>query len=99
MDQKVAIEVENLCKTYGKGNQAVEAVKGISLMIARSEVFGFLGPNGADKTTSLRIMVGLSESTSGTVKILGKDPKDRKTADELKKKSASFPRKFPFTVT
>ena len=71
---------------YGKGESAVEAVRGISLTIFKGELFGFLGPNGAGKTTSLRIMVGLLEQTKGEVQILGMTPKERRARNELKSK-------------
>ena len=86
-----AIEVLDIHKTYGKGESAVEAVKGISLTIYKGELFGFLGPNGAGKTTSLRIMVGLLEQTKGEVQILGMTPKDRHTRKELKSKIGIIP--------
>ena len=70
-----AIEVNDLEKIFGKGNQKVHAVKGITLSINQGELFGFLGPNGAGKTTSLKMMIGLLEPTHGNVNILGKDPK------------------------
>ncbi len=80
----VAIEVTDLAKTFGKGENKVEAVKGISLEIRKGEIFGFLGPNGAGKTTSLRMMVGLLEPDAGTVKIFGMDPKNRGSQQKIK---------------
>lgn len=86
-----AIEVVNIHKTYGKGDSAVDAVRGISLIINKGELFGFLGPNGAGKTTSLRIMVGLLEQTEGEIQILGITPNDRHARDELKSKIGIIP--------
>ncbi|MFX0124839.1 MAG: ATP-binding cassette domain-containing protein [Candidatus Hodarchaeota archaeon] len=86
-----AIEVVDIHKTYGKGESAVEAVRGISLTIYKGELFGFLGPNGAGKTTSLRVMVGLLEQTKGEVQILGMTPKDRHARKELKSKIGIIP--------
>lgn len=85
----IAIEVTNLSKTFGKGENKVEAVKGISLKIRKGEIFGFLGPNGAGKTTSIRMIVGLLQSDSGEVLIEGKNPKDHK--DEIKRKIGIIP--------
>ncbi|MFX1284132.1 MAG: ABC transporter ATP-binding protein [Promethearchaeota archaeon] len=82
---EIAIEVNNLTKTFGKGEQRVEAVKGISLSVKKGEIFGFLGPNGAGKTTSLRMIVGLLKPDEGVVKIFGMDPKDGKNSKTLKK--------------
>jgi ABC-2 type transport system ATP-binding protein len=64
------IEATDLTKRYG---EAV-AVDGISFAIQRAEIFGLLGPNGAGKTTTILMMLGLTEVTSGTVRVLGHDP-------------------------
>jgi ABC-2 type transport system ATP-binding protein len=64
------IEATDLTKRYG---DAV-AVDNISFQIQRAEIFGLLGPNGAGKTTTILMMLGLTEVTSGTVRVLGHDP-------------------------
>ena len=64
------IEARNLTKRYGRAT----AVDSISFDIARGEIFGLLGPNGAGKTTTILMMLGLTEVTSGTVRVLGHDP-------------------------
>ena len=64
------IEARDLTKRYGRAT----AVDGISFDIARGEIFGLLGPNGAGKTTTILMMLGLTEITSGTVRVLGHDP-------------------------
>ena len=64
------IETHSLTKRFGE----LTAVDGISLNCRAGEVYGFLGPNGAGKTTTLRMILGLIKPTSGTVKILGKEP-------------------------
>jgi ABC-2 type transport system ATP-binding protein len=64
------IEAHQLTKRYG---QSV-AVNGISFAVERGEIFGLLGPNGAGKTTTILMMLGLTEVTSGTVRVLGRDP-------------------------
>ncbi len=89
-----AIEVKGLKKTFGKGEQEVEAVKSISLSVNKGEIFGFLGPNGAGKTTSLRMMVGLLLPDEGTVTIFGKNPKDRKYQKDLKKLFGIIPQEI-----
>ncbi len=90
----VAIEVTELVKTFGKGENRVEAVKGITLEIRKGEIFGFLGPNGAGKTTSLRMMVGLLEPDAGTVKIFGLNPKDRASQQKIKKLLGIIPQEI-----
>jgi len=64
------IEAEDLTKIYG--TQA--AVNHLTLQIDEGEVFGFLGPNGAGKTTTLLMVLGLTEPTSGKVRVCGFDP-------------------------
>jgi ABC-2 type transport system ATP-binding protein len=64
------IETEDLTKRYG----AQTAVDRLSLQIREGEVFGFLGPNGAGKTTTLLMFLGLTEPTSGKVRVCGVDP-------------------------
>lgn len=63
-----AINIENLKKSYdGKMN----ALNNISLSIPKGEIFGFLGPNGSGKTTTVRILNGILSATSGHAEILG----------------------------
>jgi drug efflux transport system ATP-binding protein len=64
-----AIKIENLKKSYGD----VEAVKGISLEITKGEMFGLVGPDGAGKTTTIRILCGLVMPDSGSAYLLNKD--------------------------
>jgi len=64
------IEAKGLTKRYGDA----KAVDGVSFSIARGEIFGLLGPNGAGKTTPILMMLGLSDISDGTVRVLGHDP-------------------------
>lgn len=70
MQEKV-IEVQNLTKKFGE----FTAVDHISFDVFRGEIFGFLGANGAGKTTAMRILCGLLESSSGSAKVAGYDLK------------------------
>ena len=70
MERQIVIEAEGLTKKYG--HQV--AVNDLNLQIREGEVFGFLGPNGAGKTTTLLMFLGLTEPTSGKVKVIGFDP-------------------------
>jgi ABC-2 type transport system ATP-binding protein len=65
-----AIEARGLTKSYG----SIKAVDGIDLVVERGHIYGLLGPNGAGKTTTILMLLGLTESTSGTVSVLGHDP-------------------------
>ena len=64
------IEARGLTKVYGS-HRAVDA---IDFSIRRGEIFGLLGPNGAGKTTTILMMLGLTETSGGSVDVLGFDP-------------------------
>ena len=64
-----AIEAHGLTKRYG----TLTAVNNLDLSIPQGAIFGFLGPNGSGKTTTIRMLLGLVAPTSGTARILGHD--------------------------
>ena len=70
MEEQLIIETEELTKVY----DSQTAVDHLTLKIQKGEVFGFLGPNGAGKTTTLLMFLGLTEPTSGKVRVCGFDP-------------------------
>jgi len=71
-----AIETRGLSKVFGKQN----AVDGIDLAVPRGSVFGFLGPNGSGKTTTIRMLLGLAAASSGEIRLLdGVMPKEART--------------------
>jgi ABC-type multidrug transport system ATPase subunit len=72
-DGVLAIESRALTKVFG----SQRAVDSIDLAVPRGSVFGFLGPNGSGKTTSIRMMLGLVQATSGDVRVLGEPMPDR----------------------
>ena len=63
------IKVEKLTKRFGN----FTAVDGISFTVKRGEIFGFLGANGAGKTTAMRMLCGLSKPTTGCASVAGYD--------------------------
>lgn len=79
------IKVENLTKNYGK----TLAVNDISFEIRDGEILGFLGPNGSGKTTTINMIVGLLDATSGNIEIDGMDIFQNPV--EAKKKIAFLP--------
>ena len=65
------IEVSDLTKRYGDR----AAVDGVSFSVEEGEIFGILGPNGAGKTTTVETIAGLRTPDSGTIRVLGLDPR------------------------
>ena len=64
-----AIEVNNLSKHF----KNIKAVDNIDFSVSKGEVFGFLGPNGVGKTTTIRMLTGVLKPTMGNIKIFNKD--------------------------
>ena len=70
MSDDNVIEARGLLKLYG----SARAVDAIDLSIRKGEIFGLLGPNGAGKTTTILMMLGLTETSGGSVDVLGFNP-------------------------
>jgi len=64
------IALDRVVKRYG----TTTALRGLSLSVARGEMFGLIGPDGAGKTTAIRLMCGLLKADSGAIRVLGLDP-------------------------
>lgn len=82
------IEVENLVKKFG----SFTAVDHITFSVEEGEIFGFLGANGAGKTTAMRMLCGLSKPTSGTGNVAGFDI--RKNPEQVKRNIGYMSQKF-----
>ncbi len=65
--------VENATKTYTRGSEGVEVLRGCNVQILPGEYVGLIGPSGSGKTTLLNLIGGLDQPTSGRVVIAGKD--------------------------
>ena len=70
MSEKIALMAQGLTKSYGR----VRALRGIDPEVRRGEIFGYLGPNEAGKTTTMRCLLDLIRPDGGTVRVLGIDP-------------------------
>ena len=74
-----AVSLVNVVKRYG----ATEALSSLSLDVRQGEMFGLIGPDGAGKTTAIRLMCGLLHPDSGQLRVLGLDPaRDHRTVTE-----------------
>ncbi len=71
MSGETILEIKGLSKSFGKK----EILKDINLTVNGGEVFGFLGPNGSGKTTTIKLMLGLLNYGSGSIKICGSEVK------------------------
>ena len=83
-----AIETNALAKSYA----AKTALRDLSITVGRGEIFGFLGANGAGKTTAIKLLLGLSRPTSGTARLLGAPLGDR----EARRKIGYLPELFRY---
>lgn len=81
---EIAIHTENLTRNF----ESVRAVDNLSIDVPRGIVFGFLGPNGSGKTTTMRLLLGLLEPTSGSARVLGYDT--RTQSDEIREHTGSL---------
>lgn len=84
----VVVEARDLSKRFG----AFQAVDRVSFEVARGEIFGFLGSNGAGKTTVIRILCGLLAPTSGSARVLGIDVAAE--PDEVKRRIGYMSQRF-----
>ncbi|HHV50931.1 MAG TPA: ABC transporter ATP-binding protein [Clostridiales bacterium] len=67
------LRVENLSKTYGKGENAVKALDGVSFTVEKGEFIAVIGPSGSGKSTLLHILGGVDKPTGGKVYLDGQD--------------------------
>ncbi|NMB83454.1 MAG: ABC transporter ATP-binding protein [Ignavibacteria bacterium] len=88
MENKIVIKTDKLTKSFGK----FTAVNRITLDVSRGEIFGFLGANGAGKTTAMKMLIGILKPTSGSATIAGFDI--YKQTEQIKKNIGYMSQKF-----
>jgi ABC-2 type transport system ATP-binding protein len=79
---ELIIETKNLKKIYG----GMAAVDGIDLAVERGSIHGFLGRNGSGKTTTIKMLLGLTHPTSGEARVFGLSPEDRKEGVSIRRR-------------
>lgn len=89
------LEVKQLRKIYGD----VEAVRGISFSISPGEIVGLLGPNGAGKTTTTSMILGVLESSAGSIEIAGMDIRRERTRALAETNFAAIYAQLPGNLT
>lgn len=83
-------QITNLCKTFK--SPAITAIDGLTLSLPKGEVIGLVGPDGAGKTTLIRLLLGLLVPSSGKISVLGLNPATH--THELHQKIGYMPQKF-----
>ncbi|WP_316186154.1 ABC transporter ATP-binding protein, partial [Bradyrhizobium sp. SZCCHNR31011] len=87
-DDGIAIDVHGLTKSFG----GREVVHDLSMRVKRGSIYGFLGPNGSGKTTTIRMLCGLLTPDSGEGRCLGFDI--RRDADRIKRRVGYMTQRF-----
>ncbi|MEM9645647.1 MAG: ABC transporter ATP-binding protein, partial [Planctomycetota bacterium] len=83
----LAIETHGLTRNF----DSVRAVTSVDLAVERGSLYGFLGPNGAGKSTTIKMLTGILVPSSGTIRLLGKDPWNRVEALQIKQQTGVVP--------
>ena len=84
MAHELVVETQSLTKHYG----AIAAVRELSLAVERQRITGFLGRNGAGKSTTIKMLLGMIRPTSGTGRVLGFDIADPVQSVEIRRRIA-----------
>lgn len=92
MNTEPVIKVKNLVKKFGN----FIANDHLTFDVYKGEIFGFLGANGAGKTTALKILCGLSRPTSGEINVAGFDVYTQ--TEQIKKNIGYMSQRFHFTM-
>src|SRR3989344_5625534 len=95
MTSKNVLEIKNLNRDFG----AVKAVNDVSFNVGEGEVVGLFGPNGAGKTTTINMILGVLESDSGSVEILGLNNKTHRSMAAEKMNFAAVYAHIPGNLT
>ena len=88
----IATDLNKTFKTEQKGLNDVQALQGINMQIKAGQLTALVGPDGAGKTTFLRLIAGLYEPTTGSLKVLGMDV--AKDPQSVQDRISYMPQKF-----
>src|SRR3546814_9107213 len=101
-----ALSIEQLDVRFGKGDEAVHAVRDLSLAVRRGESFGLFGASGSGKSTVLRAVAGLARDWTGRIAVEGPALGPKLAADfyqtvqmEFQAPSVSLPPRHPFDIS
>lgn len=73
MQDSPIVKTNGLTKRFGKASKQIVAVDDLSIEVRRGNIFGFLGPNGSGKTTTIGLLLGLVRPTFGSIELFGQD--------------------------
>jgi len=73
MQDSPIVKTEGLTKCFGMASREILAVDDLSIEVRRGSIFGFLGPNGSGKTTTIGLLLGLIRPTSGSIELFGRE--------------------------
>ncbi len=79
IESKPVIEVKDLVVDYGRGKKTQRAVKGITFEVREGECIGFIGANGAGKSTTMKTLMGFLFPSSGSATLFGRDARDKES--------------------
>src|SRR5258708_20530369 len=91
MTNEAVILTHELTKSYGNA----EAVRGLNLSVGRNSITAFLGRNGAGKSTTIKMLLGMIRPTAGSGTILGKQMTNAEENRELRRRVGYFPQSKP----
>ncbi len=91
---KTVIQIKNMCFSYGSHT----ILEDVNVSIKEKEMVGIVGPNGGGKTTLLRLMLGLLQPDSGTIKVIGKNPEQASSRVGYVPQHREFDPLFPVSV-
>ena len=83
-NQGAVVVAEDVTRRYGAGDTAVDALRGVSLEVAKGQLTAVMGPSGSGKSTLMHILAGLDKPTSGTVSVSGTEITKLKDSDLTK---------------
>lgn len=94
MSARPIIEADKLCYSYG----GPPVLKDVNLVVAAGEFLGLVGPNGGGKSTLLKLVLGLLEPGSGSLKVFGRPPREGRARIGYVPQHSRFDRSFPISV-
>ncbi len=94
MQDEVVVKTNGLTKRFGSARRNITAVDNLNIEVKKGSIFGFLGPNGSGKTTTIGMLLGLIRPTSGSMELFGQDT--RQDLPSLLRRTSAVVENSPF---